>query len=903
MQTHEIRRRFLDHFERAGHTFVPSASLVSDDPTLLFTVAGMQQFKPYFLGHDAPPFPRATSVQKCVRTLDIDNVGITTRHNTFFQMAGNFSFGDYFKAGAIRHAWELVTKSQDEGGYGFEPERLWVTVYETDDEAYRLWQEIAGIPQERIQRLGMVDNFWSMGTAGPCGPDSEIFYDRGPDFGPAGGPAASDGRYIEIWNLVFMQEQRGESDAAGEFEILGPLPQLNIDTGMGVERVAFLLQGVDNVYDTDLCRPIIAAMETASGIRYGSSDQAKRPSGTPAVDQPTSADVRMRIIADHSRSAVMLISDGVTPGNEGGGYVLRRLIRRAVRSARLLGVTDPVMSTLVKVVSDLMSPSYPEIADDFVRIERVAVTEENAFLRTIASGSKLFETAAAQTRAGGETVVSGSTAFVLHDTQGFPLDLTLEMAAEAGLTVDTVEFDRLMQEQRSRARADARARKGGLEDLTVYRQLLAAGPTEFTGYDELESEGTVRGVISGGNRVRAAGEGQTVEVVLDRTSLYAESGGQDSDAGTIVGDGFSAEVLDVQKVDRKLYVHRVRIEQGEIAEGARVLSKVDAEWRLGARQAHSGTHVVHAALRQVLGPQALQAGSYNKPGYLRLDFSWSNALSAQTRSEIEEVSNLAVRNDLGVKVLHGTREEASAMGAIALFGETYDDTVRIVEIGGPWSVELCGGTHVQHSSQIGPIALTSESSIGTGVRRVEAAVGIEAFRRLTSERSLLAAVAGSLKVQPADLPARIERLVERLRSAEMELENYRVSAALASAGALAGAATPIGDVVMVAASAPAGTSAGDLRTLATDVRGRLAGRPGVVALFAPDGGTVSFVVALTPEATATGLKAGDLVKSFLPVIDGRGGGRPGLAQGGGSNPAGVLEAISTLEGVLGGVRA
>ena len=893
MQTHEIRRRFLDHFERSGHTYVPSASLVSEDPTLLFTVAGMQQFKPYFLGQSTPPFPRATSVQKCVRTIDIDNVGITTRHNTFFQMAGNFSFGDYFKAGAIRHAWELVTSPQQDGGYGFDPERLWVTVYETDDEAHQLWQDITGIPAARIQRLGIEDNFWSMGTPGPCGPDSEIFYDRGPGYGADGGPAASDSRYIEIWNLVFMQDQRGESDPQGNFDILGPLPQKNIDTGMGIERVAFLLQGVDNVYETDLCRPIISAMEDAAGVKYGNPVQ---PDGTADI-----VDVRMRVIADHSRSAVMLISDGVTPGNEGAGYVLRRLIRRAVRSARLLGVDEPVMARLVTVVSELMSPSYPEIADDYARIERVAVTEENAFLKTIASGSKLFDQAARSTKSAGRSEIAGSTAFVLHDTQGFPLDLTLEMASEAGLTVDTAAFDALMQEQRGRARADAKARKGGLNDLGVYRQLLDAGPTEFTGYDELDTEGTVRGLVLDGERVRTAGEGQTVEVVLDRTPLYAESGGQESDAGTIMGDSFTAEVLDVQKVDRKLWVHKVRVLHGEMAQGVPVLAKVDPEWRLGARQAHSGTHVVHAALRQVLGPQALQAGSYNKPGYLRLDFSWTAGLSPETRSEIEEVSNRAVRADLGTRVLYGSQQEAQAMGAIALFGETYDDTVRIVEIGGPWSVELCGGTHVAHSSQIGPIALTSESSIGAGVRRVEAAVGIEAFHLLAGERTLLSEIAGSLKVQPVDLPARIETLVERLRSAEKELEKFRAAAALASAGLLVEQAEQVGDIALVAASTPEGTSAADLRTLATDVRGRLNGRPAVVALFAPSGSAVSFVVALTAEATSgRGLKAGELVKSFLPVIGGRGGGRPDLAQGGGTNPGGVPDAIAALKGVLAG---
>jgi len=890
LQTHEIRRRFLDHFERAGHTYVPSASLVSDDPTLLFTVAGMQQFKPYFLGQNTPPFATATTVQKCVRTLDIDNVGITTRHNTFFQMAGNFSFGDYFKAGAIRSAWALLTNPQEQGGYGFDPDRLWVTVFQTDDEAFALWQEIAGLPPERIQRLGMVDNYWSMGTPGPCGPDSEIFYDRGEEFGPAGGPAHSDARYIEIWNLVFMQEMRGESDpVTGEFEILAPLPKKNIDTGMGIERIAFLLQGVDSVYETDLCRPIITAMELASGVKYRGPDSHEAD------------DVKMRIIADHSRSAVMLICDGVTPGNEGGGYVLRRLIRRAVRSARLLGVTDPVMASLVRVVADLMSPSYPEIAADYARIERVAVAEENAFLKTIASGSKLFETAAQQTRSSGQSQVSGSTAFLLHDTQGFPLDLTLEMAAEAGLTVDTEEFNRLMQEQRSRARADSKVRKGGLNDLTVYRQLLDEGATEFVGYTDLAAECVIRGLIVDGERVPSAGEGATVEVVLDRTALYAESGGQDSDAGTIMGDGFMAQVLDVQKIDRKLWVHKVRVLQGEITQGGAAMAKVDPDWRLGAKQAHSGTHVVHAALRQVLGPDALQAGSYNKPGYLRLDFSYTGSLSAETRSEIEEVCNQAVRSDLGVRVLHGTRAEATAMGAIALFGETYDDIVRIVEIGGPWSVELCGGTHVHHSSQIGPIVLTAESSIGSGVRRVEAAVGIEAFHKLAAERTLLNLVAGTLKVQPAELPSRVEALLERLRLAEKELAKFRAAVALASAGTLADGAVPVGAVSVVAAVMPDGTSADDLRTLATDIRARLGDRAGVVALFAPSTDAVSFVLALTTQATeACGLKAGELVKSFLPMIGGRGGGRADMAQGGGTNAAGVAEAIVALKGVLGG---
>ncbi len=886
MQTHEIRRRFLDHFERAGHTVVPSASLISQDATVLFTIAGMAPFKPYFLGQSTPPFPRATSVQKCVRTGDIDNVGVTTRHNTFFQMAGNFSFGDYFKAGAIEHAWTLLTSSLADGGYGLDPDRLWVTVYESDDEAERLWQEIAGLPAERIQRRGMADNFWSMGVPGPCGPCSEIYYDRGPEYGIEGGPIADEDRYLEVWNLVFMQDMRGESDGSGkgDFPILGPLPQQNIDTGLGVERLAFLLQGVDNVYETDLLRPIIASMEQLSGKKYGGGDHQ--------------ADVRFRVIADHSRSGMMLIGDGVTPGNEGRGYVLRRLLRRAVRSARLLGVTEPVMPTLMSIVRDLMSPSYPELATDYERIEKVAATEEKAFLRTIASGSKLFDVAAADLATQHVTTLPGATAFTLHDTQGFPIDLTLEMAAEAGLTVDVAGFERLMKEQKDRARADAKARKGGFADLSEYRRLLDQGATEFTGYSELQTEARIRGLLRDGVPVPAAHEGEEIELVLDRTPLYAESGGQDSDAGTIVGAHGAAEVLDVQKVDRKLVVHRVRITDGEFTTGAQVLAKVDPEWRLGARQAHSGTHVVHAALRQVLGPEALQSGSYNKPGYLRLDFAWDQALSAATRSELEEVANRAVRQDLPVRVLYGSMQEAQAVGAIALFGETYDDTVRIVEIGGPWSVELCGGTHVEHSSQIGPVAITAESSVGSGLRRVEAAVGIEAFHRLVAERTLVSQLASTLKVQPAELPGRIETLLDKLKSAEKELAGLRAAALGNVAGTLAGGAIDVAGVALVAATAPEGTAAGDLRTLASDVRGRLGDRPGVVALFAPAHASVPFAVAVNQGGIARGLAAGELAKAVLPLIEGRGGGKKDLAQGAGTRPDRIPEAIDALRAAL-----
>ncbi|WP_029137248.1 alanine--tRNA ligase [Nakamurella lactea] len=884
MQTHEIRRRFLDHFERSGHTVVPSGSLISEDPTVLFTIAGMAPFKPYFLGQATPPFDRATSVQKCVRTLDIENVGITTRHNTFFQMAGNFSFGDYFKAGAIEHAWELVTGSIDDGNYGFDPERIWVTVFETDDEAIALWKDIAGLPDERIQRRGVEDNFWDMGVAGPCGPCSEIYYDRGPEFGVEGGPIADEERYLEIWNLVFMQDLRGDAGPKQGVPVLGPLPNQNIDTGLGVERVAFLLQGVDNVFETDLLRPIIGTAEKLSGRVYG----------TDHTD-----DVRFRVIADHIRSGTMLINDGVTPGNEGRSYVLRRLLRRTIRSARLLGVTEPVLPTLTAEVRDLMSESYPELTENYSRIERTVEKEEQTFLKTLASGTKLFESTAAQAKAQSSSTVTGESAFALHDTYGFPIDLTLEMASEAGLSVDTKGFTALMDEQRARARADAKARKGGFGDLSVYKELLdTGGPTEFTGYDELQSEAALRGLIADGKRVTSAAEGDIVEVILDRTPLYAESGGQESDAGVILGPNSSAEVLDVQKVSRKLWVHRVRVTDGELHEGESVLAKVDPEWRTGARQAHSGTHVVHAALRQVLGPEALQSGSYNKPGYLRLDFAWNSGLSTETRSEIEEVANLAVRKDLPVSVQYTSLPQARQLGALALFGETYDETVRIVEIGGPWSIELCGGTHVDHSSQIGPVSLIGESSIGSGVRRIEAAVGMEAFRSLAAERALVAELAGLLKVPAPEVPARVEQLVERLRSAEKELEKYRAAAVLASAGALADSAEQIGGVHLVAATAPDGVSGGDLRNLASDVRGRLAGKAGVVALFSASADAVSFVVACTPAAVDAGHRAGDLVKSFLPAIGGRGGGRSELAQGGGTDPAGIPAAIAALKGAL-----
>ncbi|GAA4534931.1 alanine--tRNA ligase [Mycobacterium paraffinicum] len=889
MQTHEIRKRFLDHFVKAGHTEVPSASVILDDPNLLFVNAGMVQFVPYFLGARTPPYLTATSIQKCIRTPDIDEVGITTRHNTFFQMAGNFSFGDYFKRRAIELAWTLLTNGVSEGGYGLDPERIWTTVYFDDDEAVQLWQEVAGLPAERIQRRGMEDNYWSMGIPGPCGPSSEIYYDRGEEFGVGGGPVANEDRYIEIWNLVFMQNERGEGTGKTDFEILGPLPRKNIDTGMGVERVAFILQGVHNVYETDLLRPVIDAVA------------ARAPRGYDAGNH--SDDVRYRVIADHSRTAAILIGDGVTPGNDGRGYVLRRLLRRVIRSAKLLDIEGPIVGELMATVRDAMGPSYPELVADFDRIRRIAVAEETAFNRTLVAGSKLFDEVAGTTKAAGAKAISGSDAFTLHDTYGFPIDLTLEMASEAGLQVDEIGFRELMAEQRRRAKADAAARKHAHADLSAYRELVDAGPTEFTGFDELASEARILGIFVDGKRVPVVTHGtdgaHQVELVLDRTPLYAESGGQIADEGTISGTGASecarAAVTDVQKIAKTLWVHRVNVESGEFVEGDTVVAAVDPEWRRGATQGHSGTHMVHAALRQVLGPNAVQAGSLNRPGYLRFDFNWQGSLSDGQRTQIEEVTNEAVQADFEVHTFTEQLEKAKAMGAVALFGESYPEQVRVVEIGGPFSLELCGGTHVHNSAQIGPVTILGESSVGSGVRRVEAYVGLDSFRHLAKERALMAGLASSLKVPSDEVPKRVAGLVERLKAAEKELERARLAGARAAATNAAAGAERIGNVRVVAQRMSAGMTAGDLRSLVGDIRGKLGSDPAVVALIAEgEGGTVPYAIAANPAAQDLGIRANDLIKRLAATVDGRGGGKPDLAQGSGKDPTRIDAALEAV---------
>ncbi|MBA2416010.1 MAG: alanine--tRNA ligase [Geodermatophilaceae bacterium] len=888
MRTADIRRRFLEHFTARGHTLVPSASLIAADPTLMFTVAGMVPFIPYLTGREPAPYPRAVSVQKCVRTLDIEEVGKTTRHGTFFQMNGNFSFGDYFKEGAISYAWELVTGAPADGGLGFDPDRIWVTVYKDDDEAARLWPRLTGLPEERVQRLGMEENYWSTGQSGPAGPCSEIFFDRGPAFGPDGGPAEDKGgdRFLEFWNLVFMQYERGPGEGK-DFPILRELPSKNIDTGMGLERVAYLLQGVDNLYEIDEVRPVLDAAASLTTRRYGSDHDA---------------DVRLRVIADHVRTGLMLIGDGVIPSNEGRGYVLRRILRRAVRAIRLLGYEDPAFPVLFPVSRDAMTPSYPELATEYDRIAQYAYAEEEAFGHTLRQGTTMLDVAVRDTKQAGKSELSGERAFALHDTFGFPIDLTLEMAAEQGLSVDEVGFRQLMNEQRSRAKADSQARKSGRADVSAYTSILAAsGPSEFTGYVEVSRESRITGLLTVEGVVEAAGEGDEVEVILDATPFYAEGGGQQPDWGVIrVGRG-ELEVIDVQTPLPGVIVHRARVVTGEVHRGDDGYAEVDVGRRRAISRAHTATHLIHRAMRGALGESAAQAGSLNAPGRLRFDFTTPSAVPPSVLADVQDEVNAVLLDDLEVRAFVATQAEARRIGALALFGEKYGDEVRVVEVG-DYARELCGGTHAARSGQLGMVQLLSEASIGAGVRRVEALVGMDAFRFLAREHVLVSQLAETFKVPAEELPERVHGVLERLRQAEKELEKVKGQAVLAGAGALATAAKDVFGVAFVGAQVPNGLSAGELRTLALDVRGRLdPAAPGVVVLLgraddqASGDGRVSFVVAVNEPARAWKLSAAEVVRAFAPAVDGRGGGREDMAQGAGGRVEGSAEALRLAE--------
>jgi alanyl-tRNA synthetase len=900
MQSAEIARRFLAYFEAQGHTIVPSANLVADDPTLLFVVAGMQPFKPYLLGQQTPPFKRAADVQKCVRTLDIEEVGKTTRHGTFFQMLGNWSFGDYFKEGAIRFAWELLTKSQQDGGFGFPEEKLWPTVLHGDDEAYGIWRNEIGVPDSRIQRRGLADNYWHMGVPGPGGPCSEIYYDRGPEAGREGGPEVDEDRYLEVWNLVFMQDMLSEVRSKIDFDIDAPLPMKNVDTGMGLERMASILQGVDNIYEIDTTYKILAQAAELTEQDYGTDPRS---------------DVALRVVADHVRSAVMLIEDGVRPGNEGGSYVLRRLLRRSIRNLRLLsgaqrggGASSGTgfMHELTETTIDAMGEQFPELRRDAANIHRVIDAEDAAFADTLRTGTAIFDVAVEETKRKHASVLTGAQAFQLHDTYGFPIDLTLEMAAEQGLAVDEEGFRRLMGEQRDRAKKDAREKKTGNADISVYASLLeAAGKVTFTGYDMAEGEATVVGLLAGGVPVNGATPGMEVAVVLDRTPFYAEGGGQLSDHGVIrtngAGGPAEVQVTDVQTPLPGLVVHRGTVRYGEISTGSPAYAEIDVERRRATSRSHTATHLVHRALRGALGESAAQAGSENAPGRLRFDFTASGAVPITVLREVEDEVNRVLIDDLTVRAYHTSIDEARAMGALALFGEKYGTEVRIVEVG-EYSRELCGGTHVARSGQLGLVKLLGEASIGSGVRRVEALVGIDAFRFLARESVLVNQLSEQLKARPEELPERISTVVTRLRDAERELTKLKSAQLLGASGQIADAAENIDGVAFVAHRVPDGTDPDAIRTLALDIRSKVPVlRPTVVALIGAPADRPVVVIAVNEAGRGFGLSAGALVSAAAKALGGGGGGKPDIAQGGGApgvGPAAVNAAFDSIREAL-----
>ncbi len=888
MRTAEIRQRWLDYFESKDHAIVPSVPLISPDPSILFTIAGMVPFIPYILGTQQPPWPRVASVQKCIRTNDIENVGKTTRHGTFFQMNGNFSFGDYFKTGAIEFAWDLLTTSQAAGGYGFDGDKLWVTIWDQDSESLDALQRV-GIDRRHIVQLPREKIFWDTGQPGPAGPCAEFHVDRGPAYGPeaVGGTVDPGGdRYLEIWNLVFDEFIRGEGQGK-DYPLLGELDKKAIDTGAGLERIAFLLQDKANMYEIDEVFPVIAKAEEISGHRYGTDE---------------TEDVRMRVVADHVRSALMLIGDGVTPSNEGRGYVLRRLLRRVVRSMRLLGVDEPVLPELLPVSRDAMSPSYPNVAADFSRISQVAYGEEEAFRRTLEAGTTILDTAVARAKGAAEPVLSGEQAFALHDTYGFPIDLTLEMAAEQGVAVDETAFRTLMAEQKARARADALAKKTGHANTQAYSEVHSrlmgehGHAVQFVGYTDDVAHGTVVGLLVDGQPTPAATAPAHVEVILDVTPFYAEAGGQLADQGVILMEGGARiEVDDVQAPIKGLNVHRGRLVDGTVTFGESGVASIDTDRRRAIARAHTATHMVHKALREELGSTATQAGSENAPSRLRFDFRSGSAVPSGSLAQIEGRVNERLQENLDVTDSTMPIDEARALGAMALFGEKYGNTVRVVSIGGDWSLELCAGTHVKRSGELGLVTLLGEASIGSGVRRVDALVGDGAYVQHAKERALVGQLTGLLQARPDELADRVSGLLTRLRESEKELANLRQGQLLAAAGSLAGSPVLVGTTRVVAHDAGEVASADDLRTLALDVRSRLGdAAASLVAVAGASKGRPVVVVATNGPARDAGLRAGELVRLASQVLGGGGGGKDDLAQGGGQDATKVREALDAI---------
>jgi alanyl-tRNA synthetase len=866
MESRAIRELFLSFFEERAHKRVPSSSLISPDPSLLLTTAGMVQFIPYFLGQAEPPYLRTTNVQKAFRTTDIENVGHTARHCTFFEMLGNFSFGDYFKSEAIGWAWELVTE-----GYGIDPDLIWVTAYQTDDEAIDIWADQVGIPRDRIVRRGKEDNFWWTHAAGPGGPCSEIYVDRGPKYGPEGGPAVDEERFLEIWNLVFMQN---EVDDAGE--VVADLPKKNIDTGSSLERVAMALQRADSIFDTDLFRPLVAVVEELSGRRYGADDQA---------------DTSLRIVAEHGRATSFLVADGVLPGNVGRGYVLRRMLRRMVTHARRLGIERPFTDRLVEQTITIMADAYPELVENKAFILQVAASEEERFGRTLQHGLAVLD-AVDPSEAGD---IPGAVAFKLHDTFGFPIELTRELAEERGLGLDMAAFESLMQEQVARARA---ARSGGREDKAVASIAARAGRTEFVGYERLEEDAEVVGLLADGAEAETAHEGQDVRLFVHRTPFYAEGGGQVGDRGVIRTSGGVVRVTDAKPAPGGVIVHVGTVESGEIRVGDAAHALVDPEAREATARAHTATHVVHWTLRHVLGEHARQAGSLVEPGRFRFDFTHPSGVASDVLEEAEYIANAQLAADDPVRAFETTLAEAKRMGAIALFEEAYGDLVRVVEVG-DYSRELCGGTHVPHTGKVAVVRLLGEAGIGSGLRRIEALVGPDAIRQINLERRLLVEVASALGAgDPTTAPDRARRAIERIKQLESELGKVRKGAREEVVRSLADSAANVDGVALVVSEVP-GEDADGLRELALALRSKLErSGPGAAVLGNADADRALLVAAVTGALVERGITATRLLEHAAATIGGGAGGKPILAFAGGKNAAALGEALDGIQARL-----
>ena len=864
MDSNQIRTTFTDFFVERGHVLRPSASLIPTDPTLLLTNAGMVPFKPYFLGDEPPPWPRATSIQKCARTVDIDIIGTTTRHFSFFEMLGNFSFGDYFKAEAIPWAYELVTE-----GFGLDPDRLWFTVYDDDDEAAQIWIDGVGVPAERVQRGGR-DNFWQMGVPGPCGPSSEIFYDKGAEFGQPGGPiGGGEERFVEIWNLVFMQNIQDEP-----YHVVGELPAKNIDTGMGLERIAAILQDVPTVFQVDTVWPVLVEAADFLGVGYG-DDEA--------------TDVSLRLLADHGRFAAFLIGDGVVPSNDGRGYVLRRVLRRGVRHAWQLrpdSGKDLIFPRLVETTIDVMARAYPELAAKRDVVLEAVTREEERFRRTLSSGVEMLTTEL-DSLEGDE--LPGEVAFKLHDTYGFPIELTSEIAAEHGVSVDREGFEAEMTAQKERARA---AWKGGeaVAAADVYRDLAdAIGLTDFTGYERERDTGQILAILVEGEHRQSLEEGQKGEVFLDITPFYAESGGQVGDTGVIATETGVGRVDDTQHAIQGLHGHRVTMESGTLQVGQTADLAIDSPRREGIRKSHTGTHVLHWALRSVLGDHATQAGSLVEDGRLRFDFSNFSGLSDEELGEVEWEANRRLISNAPVSTTVTTQDEAREMGALAFFGDKYGEKVRVVRIG-DFSVEFCGGTHTHTAGQVGPLLITSESSIGSNIRRVEALTGEAAYRQLARLRDSLQHTGRLLKVSALQVPERVEALVERVGQLEDRLEQVAAERRADLAAELVASADQIGDRRLIVADA-GDMAPGDLRQLALDLRNRL-GSPSLVVVGSRSNGKGALVAAATPDLVEAGISAGAIAGEGAAALGGGGSRDAELAQAGGPNGAALEEALN-----------